>query len=322
MNNNIYDRIVKLYNNNSDNELSPKQSGSMWNDIIVPKYCNDLLVYLKTNNIESIKYILENISQTDITYGYDVLHIGGGGCPSVVYIALKKLLNEMNILPIYLENNTLDIEAILPLIDSKCGFRVEFPEIFDYSAHSSIVCSRGKISGRMVYALYYVWNISMNVENISEASVLEIGAGTARTAYYAFKFGFKKYTIVDIISTQIVQAHYNLNLLGEDKVSLYGEDNYNNCFLNLCPSDKFNYLNETYDIICNFDGLTEYGINIATNYLNKSMLLTKKFLSINHTTNYYSFTDLYSKNKNIKILLNEKCDYRPDEKYYKEIIEF
>ena len=316
------ERIITLYN--SVNEFIHIKTGSMWYDDIVPSNCTDVLTYFKNNNVELIKYSLENISQTNLTYGYDLICIDGSDHSLIIYKTFEKLLNEMNILPIYLENNILDIEAILPLIDLKCGFKVEFPEIFDYSAHSALICSRGKISSRMMYALYYVYNIAKNVENISEASVLEIGAGTGRTAYYAFKFGFKKYTIVDIISTQIVQAHYNFNLLGTDKVSLYGEDNYNNCFLNLCPADKFNYLNDTYDIICNFDGLTEYGIDIATNYLNRSMSLTKKFLSINHTTNSYSFTDLYSKIKNIKKVLKETCDYRIDINldYYKEIIEF
>ena len=316
------ERIITLYN--SVNEFIHIKTGSMWYDDIVPSNCTDVLTYFKNNNVELIKYSLENISQTNLTYGYDLICIDGSDHSLIIYKTFEKLLNEMNILPIYLENNILDIEAILPLIDLKCGFKVEFPEIFDYSAHSALICSRGKISSRMMYALYYVYNIAKNVENISEASVVEIGAGTGRTAYYAFKFGFKKYTIVDIISTQIVQAHYNFNLLGTDKVSLYGEDNYNNCFLNLCPADKFNYLNDTYDIICNFDGLTEYGIDIATNYLNRSMSLTKKFLSINHTTNSYSFTDLYSKIKNIKKVLKETCDYRIDINldYYKEIIEF
>jgi hypothetical protein len=316
------ERIITLYN--SVNEFIHIKTGSMWYDDIVPSNCTDVLTYFRNNNIELIKYSLENISQTNLTYGYDLICKNGSDSILIVYKTFEKLLNEMNILPIYLENNILDIEAILPFIDLKCGFKVEFPEIFDYSANSALICSRGKISSRMMYALYYVYNIAKNVENISEASVLEIGAGTGRTAYYAFKFGFKKYTIVDIISTQIVQAHYNFNLLGTDKVSLYGEDNYNNCFLNLCPADKFNYLNDTYDIICNFDGLTEYGIDIATNYLNRSMSLTKKFLSINHSTNSYSFTDLYSKIKKIKKVLKETCDYRIDINldYYKEIIEF
>ena len=35
-------------------------------------------------------------------------------------------------------------------------------------------------------------------------------------------------------------------------------------------------MNEQYDLIYNFDGLTEYGINNTTIYINKFGLLTKK----------------------------------------------
>ena len=318
------DRILKFYELVN---LEKTECGidSMWDLSIVPTYCQDLFTYLRNSDIEKLNYNLEHISLTNFTYGYDLIVLNGNDSVEIIYKILKKLLSEMNILPIYFENDILDIESILKLLDTKCGFFIDFPEVFDYSANCLLTCSRGKISSRMVYALYYVWNISMNVTNISESSVLEIGAGTGRTAYYAYKFGFKKYTIVDILSTQIVQSHYNFNILGENNVSLYGEDNFNKCFLNMYPSNKFNDLNETYDIICNFDGLTEYGIDIATNYLNKCMNLTKKFLSINHTLNSYTFTDLYNNNDNIKLLLKEKCDYRidyPNLNYYKEIIEF
>ena len=122
-----------------------------------------------------------------------------------------------------------------------------------------------------------------------------------------------------------MQFHYNYHLLGSENVSLFGEDNFNTCFLNLVPADKFNIINEKYNLICNFDGLTEYGFNAAINYINKSMQLTKKFLSINHTHMSYTFTDLYKNNNNIKVLLKEKCNYRLDSQslqYYKEILEF
>ena len=92
------------------------------------------------------------------------------------------------------------------------------------------------------------------------------------------------------------------------------------------PCDKFDIIRETYDVVCNFDGLTEYGISTAMNYINKSKQITKKFLSINHTYNSYTFTDLYKNNNNIKLLLKKECDYRidydPPLRYYKEILEF
>ena len=86
----------------------------------------------------------------------------------------------------------------------------------------------------------------------------------------------KKYTIVDILSTNIIQFHYNSCVFGSHNVSLFGETNFNACFLNLMPCDKFDIIRETYDVVCNFDGLTEYGISTAMNYINKSKQITKK----------------------------------------------
>ena len=176
----------------------------------------------------------------------------------------------------------------------------------------------------MVYALYYVYNITKCFDDYKNISVLEIGAGTGRTAYYAYKFGFKNYSIIDIISTGIVQAHYNFNVLGLENVCLYDEID-NNCFLKIIPSTKLNDLNDKYDIVVNFDGLTEYGLDIATNYFNKIINITNKFLSINHTSNAYSVQDLYKNKSNIQLINREECNYRidsPDLNYYKEIILF
>ena len=56
------ERIIKLYN--SVNNIVQTQTGSMWYDVIVPINCSDVLTYFKTNNVDLIKYSLENISQT------------------------------------------------------------------------------------------------------------------------------------------------------------------------------------------------------------------------------------------------------------------
>ena len=85
------------------------------------------------------------------------------------------------------------------------------------------------------------------------------------------------------------------------------------------PSNKFNDLNETYDIICNFDGLTEYGIKTAQDYLNYSKKISNLFLSINHTSNEFNIKDL-----NCNLISSELCDYRLDSPnliYYKDLIQ-
>jgi len=323
------DRIITYYNNIKKSYYINKDS--MWDTAIIPTYCNNFISLLNTNNNDFISHTLENIAKTTYAFGYECYtSITSDDTIKdksiIIFITLKKLLDEMNIIPIYIDGtNTLDIEALFPFIDNKIGFKVDFPEVFDYSYGYILNTSRGKISHRMLYALYYVWNISQYVENIKESSILEIGGGGGRIPYYASKLGVKKYTIVDIPTTSIIQAHYNFNIIGENNVALYGENNYNNCFLNLIPAHHFNSINEKYDLICNFDGLTEYGIDTALNYVNRSMILTNKFLSINHTLNSYNFTDLYKNNTNINVLLKEQCNYRydiPSLYYNKEILQF
>jgi len=277
----------------------------MWNSVIVPNK-NEHLTPFENNDYINCKYILENISTTNLTYGYDVCLKNGNDSKEMIFKTLKIILPE-------LESD--DIEEVLPMLDIKMGFYVDFPDIFDYSVNSAIVSSRGKISSRMIYALFYVYTIKQTIK--VPGSILEIGAGTGRTAYYAYKMGFKKYTIVDIKSTGIVQAHYNFNILGEENVSLYGEE-YKNQFLTLIPSDNFNEIKEKYDLVVNFDGLTEYGKEQAESYLEHSKELSDLFLSINHTFNEFTINQIA---KNIKS--SELCDYRldiPNLIYFKELI--
>lgn len=202
----------------------------MWDTYIVKQYSSDLFRLLDTKNEYIISNGLQNIHLSNITVGYDVCNRDLDTYTSeITYKTFEKLLDEMNIEKIYV-NSTLDIENLLPLIDSKCGFKIEFPDVFNYSSKSSVTCSRGKVSNRMVYALYYTWNIVQQVTNVKECSILEIGGGLGRIPYYAYKFGFKKYTIVDILSTNIIQFHYNSCVFGSHNVSLFGETNFNACF--------------------------------------------------------------------------------------------
>ena len=88
---------------------------------------------------------------------------------------------------------------------------------------------------------------------------------------------------------------------------------------------KYDTLNERFDIIANFDGLTEYGDETAQNYFDKFHLLSNKFISINHTINPYTVSDLYKDKTNITVDCKEECHYRDDHltlKYIKEVISF
>uniref|UniRef100_A0A6C0BVM4 Sugar O-methyltransferase n=1 Tax=viral metagenome TaxID=1070528 RepID=A0A6C0BVM4_9ZZZZ len=324
-------RICNYYNK----YMSMYSKDNIWHAIILPKLKKYLELFT-LNKYEHANFILENINKTNLMYGYDVLQNEFHNGILIYYDEIEsthkciiKLLEEMEIKPVY-TNNLLDIEENLLLMDEKCGFKIDFPEVFNYSKSATIASSRGKISHRMMYALYYVWNIYRHTPDIKNASILEIGAGTGRTAYYAYKFGFNKYTIMDIISTNIVQAHYNFNIFGANNVHLYGEECTDSCFLTIMPSIVFETIKDNFDVVCNFDGLTEYGLNTATMYFKKIAEISTKFISINHISTQhqlgkkYTVSDLY-KDHNCKVLLKENCDYRSDTNhffYVKEILEF
>ena len=53
---------------------------------------------------------------------------------------------------------------------------------------------------------------------------MEIGAGMGRTAYYMCKFGLSDYTIVDLPMSNVAQAAFLSRVMGEDQISLAGED--------------------------------------------------------------------------------------------------
>jgi len=134
--------IQKICNFYNKNKNTPKNTNSMWDCSIVPGFCSIYLGDFHNNNFEKCNYYLENISKTSLTYGYDICIYNGHGNSDITYKTLNKLITEMKIHPIYTSNNVLDIEELLPLIDIKCGFRVEFPDIYDYSTNSDLICSR------------------------------------------------------------------------------------------------------------------------------------------------------------------------------------
>ena len=313
---NFYNKFKKKYDHNS-----------MWTETLT-KPCHKIFNIFSNNRYEKCRYLLENIGKyPGVTEGYDPC---GSTKNFYSYLTksteetILKMLKEMNIEPVYLDNNELNMENIFTILDDKLGFRVEFPEYFDYENRYDILTSRGKISHRNIFALYYVYNISKHVEDVKNTSVLEIGPGSGRTAYWAHNFGFKKYTIIDIVNSNIIQAHYNFCSLGSKNVCLSGEEDTGQ-FLKIINNTEYSTLNEKFDIIANFDGLTEYGIETAQKYFDRFHLLSNKFISINHKYNSYSVSDLYKSKENIKIKIKEECNYRSDHKllgYVKEVILF
>ena len=145
--------------------------------------------------------------------------------------------------------------------------------------------SRGIIKLRSVHSLHFISRIKELSKKYQISSILEIGGGMGRNAYYAKKLGIKKYIIVDIPSTCLMSGYYLGRTLGEVTLNNETTDNYAH-IVNTVDDHKV-------DLIFQSDGLTEMGLENSKKYLDFGKI-APLFLSINHEANKYTVRDLYT----------------------------
>ncbi|MFM0128773.1 putative sugar O-methyltransferase [Paraburkholderia sediminicola] len=206
-------------------------------------------------------------------------------------------------------------EEILEQLDEKMGFRIEFPNFFP--GEVGLQTSRGVANFRAAQALFQAWRIKQLVGDSEAKRVLEIGAGLGRTAYYAMKMGVQQYTIIDIPLTGVAQGYYLGRALGEDAVSLYGENR--DAQVKVLPPVAYKEMDEKFDLIVNVDSLTEMAESTATEYLIGAAHMTRQFLSINHEHNAFTVESIY---RNLQGTKAWRAPYWLRRGYVEELIEF
>lgn len=174
----------------------------------------------------------------------------------------------------------IQVEDLLSHIEDRIGFRVEFPNPFEFEFGLST--SRGIISDRAVQSLYQAWRVKQICDLVGGRKILEIGAGLGRNAYFAGLFGISSYTIVDIPRTQLAQGYYLGRVLGADSVSLCGEEDAD---VRLRSAKWLHESREVFDVVLNADSLTEMDRNHALSYVKFAKRHATAFLSINHEFN-------------------------------------
>jgi len=173
------------------------------------------------------------------------------------------------------------VEAILEGLDQVMGFRIDFPNPFP--GEYGLQTSRGVASYRAIQALYQAHRTKLLLADRPDAKVLEIGAGLGRSAYYCVRAGIKDYTIIDIPFTNASQAFYLGLTLGEEQVALNGEDRVASVKI-LTPSEFVGGA-ERYDLIVNFDSMTEIDTDTQRSYMAEIIARADIFLSVNHEHN-------------------------------------
>ena len=180
-------------------------------------------------------------------------------------------------------------DLLLDEIEKTMGRALVFPN--PYAGELGLATRRGILSFRAIQSLYQAWRIAQFARGKSAFRVLEIGAGLGRTAYFANQFGIADYTIIDIPLTSAAQGYFLGRVVGEDKVSLYGEPQ--RAPIKIRSTSELDQIEGGFDLIVNVDLLTEMQREVAQNYWEYAKKATRTILSINHEANPIVIRSLY-----------------------------
>jgi hypothetical protein len=176
-------------------------------------------------------------------------------------------------------NFNTDINELAGRIEKTLGFSILLPPgvvpVVGLHVHN------GALNYRHLLGLYGALRIAdLAAKN---HPVLEFGGGLGITALYARRMGFHDYTLLDLPISCVFAGHYLINSLGEDQVSLYGE-NLSAPTIKILPYwECQNLTSKKYCLSVNQDGMPEMADNFVHEYLKQIKRITDGiFLSINH----------------------------------------
>ena len=245
---------------------APTPSDSLWERSFFDLK-RDVHEALGESDPSNVRDLLRDPRKTDLLYGFEglsrsLMHNPREGLGLQVYLnllALSEAIAARSLWsPEYFAYNPgyveffPNVETLLKTIDKHIGFRVTFPNPF--AGEVGLPTSRGIASFRAIQSLYQAWLVASLVRRadsrVLESRVLEIGAGTGRTAYYANQLGITNYTIIDLPMTNVAQANFLGRTLGEDAITLVGETNYPSR-ISILPSAAFFKSTDKYDLAVN-----------------------------------------------------------------------
>ncbi len=265
-------------------------------DWIVLNFNKTLEQAIESKN-ESYLYNFLNTKNNNATceYGYDnndsMTHDGTDMKPSYMLL-INYLLIQNNIdIRITQDNFDSEINTILSKLDEILGFEIDF-KTFTYET-KLYESNKGNVTPRKLMSIIYLHFIKKSLNTIKDKSILEIGGGNGFVAYLSYLAGVKEYIIIDIPTTQTIQFWNLCNLVGPENVSFISENK--NTIIKLGDTESYKtFYNRNFDLVCNFDGITEYGIPTAYNYFENFDKISKKMLSINHLDNFLYNGNVYN----------------------------
>ena len=284
---------------------------SSWLKIFNNFHKNIIEIIQKDNS--KIEDILNNPSKYNLFYGFDNNCEFNERNPRYIdyfendELVIDKILNFAEFLGILRHNNPEqyriifekpNLDVLISEIERKINLELEFKNVFP--GEKGVKTQKGIISSREIQAIYQAYQIKEISKKNNFKSILEIGGGLGRTAYYCYKFGIKDLTIVDLLIPQVCQLNYLSRVLNEETIlnekQIKEIDGLEDKIKIISPNYLFNN-EEKYDLVFNSDSFTEIDTLSQVKYVNFISENTKYFYSINHECNKNKVSDLFSKKK-------------------------
>jgi hypothetical protein len=286
-----------------------KKNESQWK-LIFKKYHAKLTNIILNNENKTLE-ILNNPGSTNLFYGFDSNCITLKEKPRYIdkyennLLVIDKILSFAEFLNIKkidnpekyrIINKKININDLIDKIEQKIQINLDFKNPFP--GEEGIEIRKGIVSNREIQAIYQAYKIKEISKGFNNPSIVEIGGGLGRTAYYCSKFNIKNYTIVDIPISSLCQANYLARMVGEKNVLLDNKfkiyNNENKCKI-ISPETYFSS-KVNFDLSFNADSLTEIDINTQKKYVNSFLSRTKLFYSINHEDNLLTVNSHFNNN--------------------------
>lgn len=180
-----------------------------------------------------------------------------------------------------------DCDAILATLDNTLRQKVDFPAPF--RGEWGLLTSRGEVSYRALQALYQTRRV-LALVGTGNKSVIEIGPGMGRTAYYSYRAGLTDYTTIDLPLGIVAQACFLGAVLGPDKIWMDGDDAKiaHGRIKLLCSNRR---PQRQFDLALNVDSLPEMPPSVTASYIQWIGHHAATFLSINHELNAHTVAE-------------------------------
>lgn len=139
--------------------------------------------------------------------------------------------------------------------------------------------------------------------NSAARSIVEIGPGMGRAAYYGYLHGMD-YTTIDLPLGIVAQACFLGRALGPDALWFAGEDDLSSdgrIKLLYCAPDR------RFDLALNVDSITEMPTTVAFDYFRWAAAHASCLLSINHNKNLFTVAELAAFSTPNKIVTRRPC---------------